>query len=187
MLLAGVIQIPSAKVAAQENAPKLNAASNLSLEELSARAGIIFAGRVLSIELPEEGATGGCDCARITFQVDEAIRDATSGDIIIINEWAGLWRSAAAARYRKGEKLLMFYYPPNGAGLTSPVGGDAGRLSVTTQELIQLPKDRKNMMLRSLRLRENSNSGVQNPAMPDDKLPLSRLVRALRLIASEAN
>src|SRR5437899_3104458 len=96
MLLAGVLESTPVRVAADDELPKSKAAGDLSLQELTDRAGIIFAGRVVSIEPPQEGAPDSCECARITFQVDEGIRNATSGELIIINEWAGLWRSAGA-------------------------------------------------------------------------------------------
>lgn len=51
-----------------------------------------------------------------------------AGKTLTINEWAGLWQSGE--RYRVGEQVLLFLYPPSKLGLTSPVGGGMGRFSV---------------------------------------------------------
>jgi hypothetical protein len=68
------------------------------------------------------------------FRVDEAIRNVRRGQTVEINEWAGLWQSGE--RYRPGERVLLFLYPPSRLGLTSPVGNRAGRFAVNRAGLI---------------------------------------------------
>ena len=65
---------------------------------------------------------------QITFRVEQAIRGTRAGQILTIREWAGLWNSGE--RYHVGERLLLFLYSPSTLGLTSPVGGAAGRFAV---------------------------------------------------------
>jgi hypothetical protein len=66
--------------------------------------------------------------------VDKAIRNVHRGQNLEINEWAGLWQSGE--RYRPGERVLLFLYPPSRLGLTSPVGNRAGRFAVNRAGLI---------------------------------------------------
>jgi hypothetical protein len=65
---------------------------------------------------------------QITFRVEQAIRGTRAGQILPIREWAGLWNSGEP--YHVGERLLLFLNSPSTLGLTSPVGGAAGRFAV---------------------------------------------------------
>ena len=87
----------------------------------------IFSGTVLKIE-HEKPAGGGVPTTRITFRVDEPVRGVRRGEILTVSEWGGLWQ--AGERYREGERVLLFLYPPSRLGLTSPVGGARGRFRV---------------------------------------------------------
>ena len=51
------------------------------------------------------------------------------GQQLTIHEWAGLW-AVGERFYRVGERLMLFLHAPSKLGLTSPVGGAAGRFSV---------------------------------------------------------
>jgi hypothetical protein len=162
----------------------LPANSQLSLEELSQRAGIIFSGTVVKIEMPAESSDESTRLVRITFRVDDGILNANSGELVTINEWAGLWRPSAGQRYRQGERLLMFYYRPSASGATSPVGGAAGRFAISAQDQIHLTSEHKQLLFRSARLRgfeQEVNTG------PADKSPVAyaTVARALRLIAMQ--
>jgi hypothetical protein len=64
----------------------------------------------------------------ITFHVENAIRGATAGDDLKISQWIGLW--SGGQRYRVGERVLLFLYPPSKLGLTSSVGGAMGRYTI---------------------------------------------------------
>lgn len=107
-------------------------ASSAELLPLSRRvlhdSGRIFSGTVLQVEHRNSGSSSALETTRIVFRVDEAIRNVRRGQTVEINEWAGLWQSGE--RYRPGERLLLFFYPPSKLGLTSPVGNGAGRFAV---------------------------------------------------------
>lgn len=100
--------------------------------------GTIFSGTVLRIEHRNADSSSALATTRITFHVDEAIRNARRGQTMQINEWAGLWQSGE--RYRPGERVLLFLYPPSKLGLTSPVGNHVGRFSVNSARLINLKR-----------------------------------------------
>ncbi len=56
------------------------------------------------------------------------MRGVRTGQTLAIREWAGLWESGE--RYRRGERVLLFLYPPSKLGLTSPVAGPLGRFRI---------------------------------------------------------
>jgi len=85
----------------------------------------IFSGEVLKVEHLNLDARGLPAVTRITFKVERAIRGVRHGQVVQVNEWQGLWN--AGERYQAGEHVLLFLYPPSKLGLTSPVGGAAGR------------------------------------------------------------
>jgi len=94
---------------------------------LARSSGYIFAGTVKSVErvVPKGN---GVATVQINFHVDEAMRGVQTGQTLAIREWAGLWESGE--RYRPGERVLLFLYPPSKLGLTSPVGGRMGRFRI---------------------------------------------------------
>ena len=89
---------------------------------------MIFSGTVKRIE--RKGAPGGSavEAVEVTFHVDDAIRGATAGQDLTISQWIGLWTSGQ--RYRAGERVVLFLYPPSKLGLTSAVAGPLGRFHV---------------------------------------------------------
>jgi hypothetical protein len=88
--------------------------------------GLIFSGTVVKIDhLKPAGSPG---ITQITFRVESAIRGVRQGQVIKIREWEGLW--STSEQYRAGERVLLFLYPNGKLGLTSPVGGAAGRYRV---------------------------------------------------------
>lgn len=85
--------------------------------------GLIFSGTALKVQhLKPSGSPG---ITQITFRVDGAIRGVHHGQLVKVREWEGLW--SGGERYRTGERVLLFLYPDSKLGLTSPVGGAAGR------------------------------------------------------------
>ncbi|MGA9800269.1 MAG: hypothetical protein WBQ68_14750 [Terriglobales bacterium] len=102
------------------------AISNLRL--LASNSGYIFDGTVLSVARVAQNNANSVAMMQITFRVEQAIRGTRSGQVLTIREWAGLWNSSE--RYRPGERVLLFLYSPSKLGLTSPVGGPAGRFAV---------------------------------------------------------
>jgi hypothetical protein len=106
-----------------------------ALPAVVGRSGIIFVGKVTSIESSRE--TCCLATVRVTFHVEQAMRgDVRVGEQFSIREWAGLW--SGGPRYRVGERLVLFLYPPSKLGLTSPVAGKWGRVPVTRDGAIQL-------------------------------------------------
>jgi hypothetical protein len=103
------------------------------LRQFARDAGIIFSGTVEKIErvAPVPGDVG---TVRVTFRIADALRGATPGEALTISEWNGLWN--AGDRYRVGEQLLLFLYPPSAdLGLTTTVGGERGRIRVADSHL----------------------------------------------------
>ncbi len=96
-----------------------------ALPELARSAGTIVGGTVTSIE--RRAATRGhaIETVAITLRVEHAIRGATPGDTFTFVQWIGLW--SAGQRYRSGERVLLFLYPPSKLGLSSCVSAPLGR------------------------------------------------------------
>jgi len=97
------------------------------LSPLTLSAGYIFAGTVKSIARASPNKNNVAT-VQINFHVDQGMRGVRTGQALTIREWAGLW--ASGERYRIGERVLLFLYPPSKLGLTSPVQGSMGRLRI---------------------------------------------------------
>lgn len=100
----------------------------LGFPQVARAAGTIFSGTVTAIARHPAGHGQSVETVAITFRVEEAIRGATPGQDLTISQWMGLWSSGQ--RYRVGEHVLLFLYPPSKLGLTSCVGGPVGRFTV---------------------------------------------------------
>jgi hypothetical protein len=90
--------------------------------------GAIFSGTVTAVAPQPANSGQAMEMVAITFHVENAIRGATAGDDLKISQWIGLW--SGGQRYRVGERVLLFLYPPSKLGLTSSVGGTMGRFAV---------------------------------------------------------
>jgi hypothetical protein len=101
-----------------------------TLRQLIRPSGYIFIGTVLAAE-PVTSNPTELASMRITFRVEQSIRGVRPGQILTIRQWAGSWDGGA--RYRPGEHLLLFLYPPSKLGLTSTVGGRFGRFAMDWQ------------------------------------------------------
>jgi|SRR5580658_234533 hypothetical protein len=100
----------------------------VGLPLIAQAAGTIFSGTVTAIA-PNPALSGqAIEIVAITFHVENAIRGATPGDDLQISQWIGLW--SGGQRYRVGERVLLFLYPPSKLGLTSSVGGAMGRFAI---------------------------------------------------------
>ena len=98
------------------------------LRELTQRAGLIFAGTVTSITPIHSRDGSAVESVEIRFQIERSVRGPRVGQSFAIREWAGLWM--AGERYRVGERVMLFLHAPGKLGLTSQVGGRAGRFEV---------------------------------------------------------
>jgi hypothetical protein len=98
------------------------------LQEMTRKAGLIFTGRVLSITPIRATGTDQISSVEVTFLVEQGLRGPRVGERLSIREWPGLWTSGE--RYRVLQRMMLCLYPPSKIGLTSPVGGRAGRFDV---------------------------------------------------------
>jgi hypothetical protein len=131
-------------------------------------AGLAFVGTVQDVEhVPADGANR-ISTTRISFHIDTAIRGVRSGQTLVVSEWAALWSSGE--RYRPGEHLCLFLYPPSKLGLTSPVGGRAGRFYVRGRERVIVPPDLQKLFPPA------ALEGID----PRGEVPVQNFVRALR-------
>lgn len=108
-----------------------------NLRLLSLKSGYIFEGTVTAVERVPAAGPHNVATTRISFHVDRGIRGVSTGRMLVIREWAGLW--SAGERYRTGERVLLFLYAPSKLGLTSPVAGALGRLAISSQGTVVLP------------------------------------------------
>ena len=144
----------------------------LNLREVTAHAGTILVGRVVSIKPTPPGSTDQVGCVQITLQVEQGIRGARAGEHFSFREWVGLW--SEADRYRVGQRMMLFLYTRSTLELTSPVGGPAGRFPIDTSGRVRLiPAQRQ-----SIRILQRPNIGVP-------RVPVRDLVRAIRGISEE--
>lgn len=121
-------------------------------KQLSRRAGMIFAGTVLTAApqtvttqtvtiqtlitknlitktaANDRVAPGTAPSVQLSFRVDEAIAGVERGQVLTIHEWAGA--RSMQRPMRIGQHILIFLYPPSRLGLTSPVGGALGQVAL---------------------------------------------------------
>lgn len=102
-------------------------------QQLSRRAGMIFAGTVLSAgrqNLPADRTAQGTPTVELNFLVDEPIAGTglERGQTLKIHEWVGAW--AMHRPMVAGQHFLIFLYPLSRLGLTSPVGGSSGQFAL---------------------------------------------------------
>jgi hypothetical protein len=113
----------------------------------SRAAGMIFSGTVTKIEQRPASWGQSVETVAVTFHIESALRGATAGRNLTINQWIGLWSSGQ--RYAIGERVLLFLYRKSKLGLTSCVGGPlghfeidrTGRVVLTAQQLSAFRKD----------------------------------------------
>lgn len=90
--------------------------------------GMIFSGTVTGVVRRPATGSQSIETVSITFHVEQALRGVTAGETLSISQWIGLWSSGQ--RYRVGERVLVFLYPPSKLGLTSCVSAPLGRFAV---------------------------------------------------------
>lgn len=99
----------------------------IGLPVVARAAGTIFSGTVKAIAR-HPGRSGQVEAIAITFHIENAIRGTIPGQDLTISQWIGSW--SGGQRYRIGEHVLLFLYPPSKLGLTSSVAGGIGRFTV---------------------------------------------------------
>ncbi len=140
-----------------------------NLGRLTRSSGYIFSGTVTSVGRVVAATPGDVATMRIVFRVEQAVLGVRTGQILTIREWAGLWD--AGERYRPGERVLLFLYPPSRLGLTSPVGGWQGRFRIDRNGQILLPPARMSVLPPAATTAARPASGIV--------VPTKSLVRAI--------
>jgi len=136
--------------------------------------GYIFAGTVKSVErAPSNG--NSVATIQITFHVDQGLRGVRTGQVLAIREWAGLWDSGE--RYRPGERVLLFLYPPSKLGLTSPVQGPMGRFRIGPDGQIILDPGRIGL--------PPPRAGIPDPLRGRTRVTPAEFVRFLHSVEEE--
>jgi hypothetical protein len=100
----------------------------IGFPQIARSAGTIFSGTVTGIARRPPTNGQSVETVAITFHVERALRGTTPGDDLTISQWIGLW--STGQRYRIGERVLLFLYPPSKLGLTSCVAGSMGRFYI---------------------------------------------------------
>jgi hypothetical protein len=139
-------------------------------KQLSRRAGMIFAGRVLATA-PQPAATdrsalAAVPAVQVSFHVDQAIAGVEQGQILTIHEWAAAWSMHRPVR--TGQHILIFLYPPSRLGLTSPVGGSLGQVALDSSGKTVLKLE-----WRSAALIAPKNELSRSPRPPTDNRSVS--------------
>jgi hypothetical protein len=109
-------------------APPGTPAGIIDFRVIARAAGTIFSGTVVSIARRPANRGQAVETVAITFHIENAIRGVTPGEDLTISQWIGLW--SGGQRYRVGERVLLFLYPPSKLGLTSSVAGPVGRFMI---------------------------------------------------------
>jgi hypothetical protein len=102
--------------------------ATIGFQQIAHAAGTIFSGTVTAITRHPATHAQSVETVAITFHVERAIRGVSPGTDLTVEQWMGLWSSGQ--RYRIGERVLLFLYPPSKLGLTSSVGAEIGRFRV---------------------------------------------------------
>jgi len=98
-----------------------DASVSAALANLSQRAAIVFVGQVVDIRR-------NAGVIEIQFRVDMPVVGQAGGSYTL-REWAGMW-PPGEARYRAGERALVFLHGTSSAGLSSAVDGSEGVVPV---------------------------------------------------------
>jgi hypothetical protein len=126
------------------------------LRQMTRRSGAIFAGRVLSVQYLRARFANEVPTVRVTFHVEHGIRGARTGSRFVVRQWAGLW-SGGQQRYRVGERVLLFLYPPSKVGLSSPVGGERGRFRIDAKGQVIVNAERAELIEKAANRQHVSN------------------------------
>ncbi|MGO9402003.1 MAG: hypothetical protein ACLPVW_00880 [Terriglobales bacterium] len=148
-------------------------------KQLSRRAGMIFAGTVLTTTAPtsvtDRAAPGAIPAVTLSFRVDDAIAGVERGQVLTIQEWAGAW--SMQRPMSKGQHILIFLYPPSRLGFTSPVGGSVGQVA--------LDASGKNVVERKAAAIDVPHESFAQPRVPVAGATVLQLARAIRGARSE--
>jgi len=173
------LAVLSSLASAQQSAPQSDQAIAEHVlgprwKQLSRRAGMIFAGTVLSTSAQSDRAAGPTPSIELTFRVDEPIAGVERGQTLTIHEWTG-----AASMHRpmtRGQRILLFLYPPSRLGLTSPVGGSLGQIALDSSGQTVSA----DALERAAVMASRSESSLGQQSRPTAKVTVLQLERAIR-------
>jgi hypothetical protein len=120
--------------------------------------GYAFSGTVTSVKSVSPGQMSGIGATQITFHVASAVRGVQTGQTLVISEWAGLWQMGE--RYRPGERVFLFLYPPSKLGFTSPVQGSAGRFMVRDGGMVVIRPEQRTGLPSNLGKRVGTGNSI---------------------------
>jgi len=155
-------------------------------KQLSRRAGMIFAGTVLSTTpqaanvQPTGRSAGATPAIELRFRIEEAIAGVDPGQVLTIHEWTGAWTMHRPMS--KGQHILIFLYPPSHLGLTSPVGGPLGQVALDPSGKSVSKTTPRPTFALNLR---SSSSAPPRPTVDNARVSVLQLERAIRSARSE--
>ena len=149
-------------------------ASPPNFHQLTRTAGSIFAGKIVSIRALRAASAGTTGSVAVSVQIEQGIRGVRTGETVTFREWVGLW--AAGDRYRVGERMVLFLYPPSALGLSSPVGGAAGKFALDREGQVTLTALQHQEVQRLL-----SSDSIDTKR----SIPVRDFVRFLRRVSEE--
>ena len=154
-------------------------------KQLSRRAGIVFAGMVLTDRIQTARTDRGVPSIALRFRVDRAIAGVESGQVLTIHEWTGA--ASLCAPIRRGEHVLLFLYPLSRLGLTSPVGGRQGqiRLDATGRQVADQPIVPESSRSAARRISQVARDPAGNAGTTRATVTLDQLERAIRSVRGE--
>jgi hypothetical protein len=138
--------------------PRSPSRHNLGFREMTRAAGMIFSGTVTKVQRHSATTGQSVETIAITFHVETAIRGVIPNADLTISQWAGLWSSGQ--RYRIGERVLLFLYPPSKVGLTSCIAGPTGLFHIDPWGRIQLSAQHMSLLRRDSALGGKSRLAV---------------------------
>jgi hypothetical protein len=104
--------------------------------QLARDSGMIFSGTVLEIRSVRAGEQKQIPIIKIKFRLERAIAGVYARQEIRIREWAGAW---SEHRLHVGERVLLLLYPESRLGLTSPVAGSLGQVTLSNKNTVVRP------------------------------------------------
>ncbi len=147
--------------------------ASVSLQQLNKSAGIVFSGTVIQIERIKDTDANPA-IVRVKFRVDEAVRGCKAGETVTLDEWAELW--VPGDRYRKGQRVLIFLYPPSPTGVSSPVAGNVRTFSTGPNGLLRATPQQAGILAMQT---TSSQSGARSIHGESDPPPTGSRLRSI--------
>lgn len=104
--------------------------------QLARDSGMIFSGTVLEIRSVRAGEQKQIPIIKIKFRLERAITGVYARREVRIREWAGAWSEHPL---HVGERVLLLLYPESRLGLTSPVAGSLGQVTLSNKNTVVRP------------------------------------------------